>query len=63
MFKTGIKKTNQKIKESHFMIGLLKIKKLSKSFFFLLVQFKELKIMLINFWKVSENLIGYGSKK
>jgi hypothetical protein len=63
MFKTGIKKTNQKIRENHFMIGLLKIKKLLKSFFFLLVQFKELKIMLINFWKVSENLIGYGNKK
>ena len=42
------------------MTGLLRIKKLSKSFFYLLVQSKVPKIKLMNSLLHSRNSVGYG---
>ena len=63
MYKIGIRRTNQRIKENHSMIGLQRIRKLLRSFFYWLVQFKEQRTMWRNSSIVLKSMTGYGNKK
>jgi len=63
MFKTGTRRINLRTNVNLSTIGLLKIRKLLRSFFFLLVQFRELRTTLINSLKISKDLTGYGDNK
>jgi len=61
--KTGIKKINQRTKESHSMTGLLRIRKSLRLSFFLLVQSKEPKTTSTSSLRASRSSTGSGRRR
>jgi len=63
MSRTGIRRINQKTKESHSMTGLLKIRKLLRSFYSLPVPSKVPRTTSRNSLEISRNITGSGRER